>query len=115
MPSELSRRPGPEVPAEELEYIEVPEHEHAIEAIGQALQIARDLSSKLGDAIPDEQRQRALRDLVAIVDNQLQEERAHLKDPSYKRQLRPADKQQFRRAFEYLNDDDSRTIDTAAE
>src|SRR3989442_982608 len=98
MPGELSRHHGAEL-SHEPEYIEI---NHEEEALRQALQLARDLSAKLRDAVPDPDRQRALRDLVAIVDNQLQEERALLKDPSYQREPRPADRQQFQRAFEYL-------------
>lgn len=113
MPGELSRHHGAELP-QEPEYIEINEYEQAIEATRQAQQLALDLSAKLRDAVPDPERQRALLDLVAIVDNQLQEERAALQDPSYERQLRPADRQQFRRAYEYLQRT-SRTIDAQAE
>jgi len=100
MPGELSRRLDFEPAPHEPEYVEINEQEQAIK---EALQLARSLSEKLRHAVADTERQRAFRDLVAIIDNQLQEERAALNSPSYERQLRPADKQQFRRAFEYLN------------
>jgi hypothetical protein len=116
MPGEMNRYRPPEAEAfhQEPEYIEFNEHERQIEAIGEALKLARSLQTKIRDGVSDPERQRAYLDLVAILDNQLQEERATLQDPKWQRQLRPADRQQFQRAFAYL-DRATRTIDAEAE
>jgi len=107
--SEITRHHGgPEVSPSEPEYIEVSEQERSL---NEALQLARSFSTTLRPAEADPERQRALRDLIAIVDNRSRKSAPCSKTPITSASSGQPTSNKFRRAFEYLNRS-GRTITT---
>lgn len=72
-------------------------------ALNEAVRLTRMLSGTLHAAIPDPERQKAFRDLLAVIDSQLREERSAVQNRRHDRRLRSADDLQLQRGYEYFN------------
>jgi hypothetical protein len=99
MNNEINRYTSPQTDRESQN----PEIINSNEAkLAEAMRLVRTLSGKVILAVNTPERQRAFLDLIAVVDSQLQEELATVRDPHHKRSLRPADHQQLERAYRYF-------------